>query len=145
MQWLLLGTHWRVKVFIHWMENETVWITPFVSNCQLSQLYRTALHPECVLNRLLPRYFRLLYLQQCKFWKLIFCDWQSVNVHVLPPTGCRYSFWCCSKHSVADRVWLAFGGEIISAHALWSLDLSEISLFSWANAPFSKTSKGRLV
>ena len=42
----LLRPHWQVRVFIHWMDNETVWITPFVSNCQLLHLYRTALTTE---------------------------------------------------------------------------------------------------
>ena len=28
----------KTPLFIDWMDNETVWITPFVSNCQLLQV-----------------------------------------------------------------------------------------------------------
>ena len=62
---------------IHWMDNGTVWITPFVSNYQLLQLYRTALHTEYVLNWLLPQYFRSLHLQ---LWMFIVLTCSGIGV-----------------------------------------------------------------
>ena len=62
--------------------------------------------------RILSVYRKLFVLERCPYWggvrmERFDCTGNDVNIH-----------FDVVQNIVADRVWLAFGGEIISAHAL---------------------------